>query len=333
MNLVTGGAGHLGNVLVRELLARGERARVLILPGEDTTSLEGLDIERIEGNVLDKDSLSKAMQDVEVVFHLASLVSITEDKSDMLEAVNVGGTRNVIEVARQQHVKKLIYTSSIHALERPPMGVTINERCAFDPENPAGAYDRTKAKASLLVECAAEDGMDCRIVCPTGVVGPYDFRHSEMGELILSWMQKRVNFMIDGSFDFVDVRDVAKGHILVRDKGKIGETYILGGERIALPILHKLVQKVTGKKTPLITFPLPIAKIVAPIAELYYKITKTTPRLTRYSIETVFSNSHISSEKANQELGYQPRTLYQSITDTVRWWMENLGLTKRTLRL
>lgn len=333
MNLVTGGAGHLGNVLVRELLANGERVRVLILPGEDTASLEGLDVERLEGNVLDKDALSRAMQDVDVVFHLASLVSITEDKSDLLEAVNVGGTRNVIEVARQQHVKKLIYTSSIHALERPPLGVTISERCVFDPENPAGAYDRTKAKASLLVECAAEDGMDCRIVCPTGVVGPYDYRHSEMGELILSWMQKRVNFMIDGSFDFVDVRDVAKGHILARDKGKMGETYILGGERIELPLLHKLVQKVTGKKTPLITFPLPIAKIVAPIAELYYKFTKTPPRLTRYSIETVFSNSEISSEKANKELGYQPRMLYQSITDTVRWWMENLGLTKRSLRL
>jgi dihydroflavonol-4-reductase len=333
MNLVTGGAGHLGNVLVRELLARGERVRVLILPGEDTTSLEGLDIERIEGNVLDKDSLVKAMQDIDVVFHLASLVSITEDKMDMLEAVNVGGTRNVIEVAKQKHIKKLIYTSSIHALERPPQGVMISEQCAFDPNNIAGAYDRTKAKASLLVECAAEDGLDCRIVCPTGVVGPYDYRHSEMGELILSWIKKRVNLLIKGSFDFVDVRDIAKGHILVRDKGESGETYILGGEKIELTLLHKLVQKVTGKNTPPITFPLPIAKIIAPIAELYYKITKTPPRFTRYSIETVLSNSDISYEKASRELGYQPRTLVQSITDTVKWWIENLKITKRSLRI
>jgi dihydroflavonol-4-reductase len=333
MNLVTGGAGHLGNVLVRELLARGERVRVLILPGEDTTSLEGLDIERIEGNVLDKDSLVKAMQDIDVVFHLASLVSITEDKMDMLEAVNVGGTRNVIEVAKQKHIKKLIYTSSIHALERPPQGVMISEQCAFDPDNIAGAYDRTKAKASLLVECAAEDGLDCRIVCPTGVVGPYDYRHSEMGELILSWIKKRVNLLIKGSFDFVDVRDIAKGHILVRDKGESGETYILGGEKIELTLLHKLVQKVTGKNTPPITFPLPIAKIIAPIAELYYKITKTPPRFTRYSIETVLSNSDISYEKASRELGYQPRTLVQSITDTVKWWIENLKITKRSLRI
>lgn len=333
MNLVTGGAGHIGNVLVRELLTRGERVRVLILPGEDTTSLSGLDVELIEGNVLDKDSLRRAMQEVDVVFHLASLVAITEDKAYLLETVNVDGTQNVIDIAKEMDVKKLIYTSSIHALERPPEGVKINECCAFDPENPAGAYDRTKAKASLLVMSAANDGLDCRIVCPTGVVGPYDYRHSEMGELILSWIQKRINFLVDGSFDFVDVRDVAEGHILVRDRGQNGETYILGGEKIELTLLHKLVQKVTGKKSPPITFPLPIAKIVAPIAELYYKVTKTPPRLTRYSVETVFGNSDISSEKAGRELGYKPRTLVQSVADTVKWWMENLKLTKRTLRL
>ncbi len=333
MNLVTGGAGHLGNVLVRELLARGERVRVLILPGEDTQSLDGMEVERVEGNVLNKDSLLHAMLDVDVVFHLASLVSITEDKMHLLEAVNVDGTRNVIEAARQQHVDRLIYTSSIHALERPPMGVTINEVLHFDPNNPAGPYDRTKAKASLLVENAAKEGMDCRIVCPTGVVGPYDYRHSEMGELILSWMQKRVNFMVEGSFDFVDVRDVAQGHILARDHGKTGETYILGGECIELTLLHKLVQMVTKRETPLITFPLPIAKIIAPIAELYYKITKTKPRLTRYALETVFSNSNISSEKATKELGYQSRTLMQSVADTVNWWVENLRFTKSTSRM
>jgi len=333
MNLVTGGAGHLGNVLVRQLLERGERVRVLTLPGEDTRSLEGLPIEKVEGNVLDGDSLIHAMQGVEVVFHLAALVSITEEKSHLLKAVNVDGTRNVIRAAQESGVQQLIYTSSIHAIERPPMGVPISEYLNFDPENPAGPYDRTKAQASLLVQAAAMDGLDTRIVCPTGVVGPYDYRRSEMGELLLSWMNKRVSFLIDGAFDFVDVRDVARGQILARDRGKSGEVYILGGERIELILLHNLVQKVLGKKSPVITFPLPIAKIVAPLAELYYKITKTKPVLTRYALETVFSNSEISSEKARRELGYQPMKLVRSVTDTVSWWLENLDLTKRSLRL
>ena len=333
MNLVTGGAGHLGNVLVRELLARGEHVRVLILPGEDTRSLEGVNVERVEGDILDRDSLARAMEDVDVVFHLAGLVSITEEKSYLLQEVNVEGTRNVIEMVQRMGIPKLIYTSSIHALERPPRGMPINEMLTFDPDNPAGPYDRSKAQASLLVQDAVRQGLDARIVCPTGVIGPYDFRRSEMGELILSWMQSRVNVLVDGGFDFVDVRDVAQGEILARDNGKSGETYILGGERIELTALHKLVQKVLGRKTRPITFPLPIALLITPIAELYYKITKTKPRFTRYSLETVDSNSDISSAKAETELGYHPRTLAQSISDTVRWWWDNLSHTQRSLRL
>ena len=333
MNLVTGAAGHLGNVLVRELLDRGESVRVLLLPGEDTQSLDGLPVERVEGNVLEIESLRAAMQDVDVVFHLAALVSITEDKSDLLHAVNVDGTRNVIEAAKGANVRQLIYTSSIHALERPPMGTSITEQLAFDPHNPAGPYDRTKAQASLLVQGAAQDGLDTRILCPTGVIGPYDYRRSEVGELILSFMSKRINVLIDGAFDFVDVRDVAQGQILARDRGKPGETYILGGERIELKLLHDLVQKVTGKDTSVITIPLPVALIIAPMAELYYKLTKTKPRFTRYSLETVVSNSNIHSDKAKTELGYHPRTLVSSVADTVRWWWDNLGFTKRSLRL
>jgi len=332
MNLITGGAGHLGNVLARELLERGEKVRVLVLPGEDTQSLEGLDVEMVLGNVLDLDSLRAAMQDVEVVFHLAALVSITPAQGSLLEAVNVEGTRNVIEAAKELGVKKMIYTSSIHALQRPPLGVSIDERLEFDPINPAGPYDRTKAQASLLVKAASEAGLDTRIICPTGVVGPYDYRLSEMGGLILTWMRGGPHFMVEGAFDFVDVRDVAQGQILARDNGKSGETYILGGERVELPWLHQVVQKVTGKKSPMITFPLPIAKIIAPLAEVYYKLTGAKPRITRYSIETVFSNSEISCEKAKKELGYSPRAMVQTVTDTVKWWRQNLNFTHRTLR-
>jgi len=333
MNLVTGAAGHLGNVLVRELLSRGERVRALILPGEATCSLDGLPVERVEGNVLELDSLRAAMEDVDVVFHLAALVSITEDKAYLLQQVNVDGTRNVIEAAKDASVRKLVYTSSIHALERPPIGTPINERLAFDPHNPAGPYDRSKAEASLLVQGAAQDGLDTSILCPTGVIGPHDYRRSEVGELILSFMQKKVTFLVEGAFDFVDVRDVALGQILARDYAQPGETYILGGERIELTLLHDLVKKVTGKETKVLSFPLPVALVLAPMAELYYKLTKTRPSFTRYSIETVISNSEIQSDKAKSELGYEPRSLVSSITDTVRWWWDNIGLTKRSLRL
>ena len=333
MNLVTGAAGHLGNVLVRELLSRGENVRALILPGEDTRSLAGLPVEQVTGNILDRDSLSRAMEGVDVIFHLAALVSITGERAELLQQVNVEGTRNVLSTAREQGVRKLIYTSSIHALERPPLGVPIDESLRFDPENPAGPYDRTKAQASLLVQSASRQGFETHILCPTGVIGPYDFRRSEMGELILDWMKKRVSFLVEGAFDFVDVRDVAQGQILARDRGKPGETYILGGERIALKALHHLVQSISGKRSRVITFPMSLAKFFAPAAEWYYKIAGKRPRFTRYSLETVVSNSEIQSEKARRELAYQPRTLAQSIADTIRWWMDNYSLTRSGLRL
>ncbi len=130
--LVTGAAGHLGNVLVRELVARNVKVRAMVLPGEDLASLEGLDVEIFEGNILDKDRLFEACEGVDLVFHLASLVAITEDKIALMQRVNVEGTRNVIEAVRQAGVRRLVYTSSIHALQRPDPDVMIDESLQFD---------------------------------------------------------------------------------------------------------------------------------------------------------------------------------------------------------
>jgi len=333
MNLVTGAAGHLGNVLVRELLDNHEKVRALVLPGEDLSSLQGLDVEIIEGNILDPESIKPAFKNIEYVFHMAALVAITADKQDLLYKVNVEGTRNVIEEAKLAGVKRLIYTSSIHALQRPPEGVTIDETLPFDPENIAGAYDRTKAQASILVLETALHGFDALVVCPTGVIGPHDYRQSEVGGMILEWMKKKPSISVDGHFDFVDVRDVAKGHILARDYGKSGEIYLLSGEQVEISSVRQWVQSVVGIKTREIKFSAPIAYLVAPLAEVYYKLTKTKPQFTRYSIETLQSNSKISSRKAIKELGYKPRALFESVRDTVQWWLYNFSKTSASLRL
>jgi len=152
MILVTGGAGHLGNVLVRALLEKGEKVRVLVLPGEDVSSLEGLDFETVEGNILDPVQLRKAVEGVDLVYHMAALVAITSDKYELMYKVNVEGTRNVIEACREMGVRRLVYTSSIHALGRAEGVTTMDETIAFDQVNPSGAYERTKALASALVQ-------------------------------------------------------------------------------------------------------------------------------------------------------------------------------------
>jgi dihydroflavonol-4-reductase len=333
MNLVTGAAGHLGNVLVRELLIKGETVKALVLPGEDLSSLQDLDIEIVQGNILNKDDLKRAFEGVDIVYHMAALVAITSDQESLLHRVNVDGTRNVIDAAMEVGVKRLIYTSSIHALERPPEGVIIDETLHFDMHNPAGAYDRTKAEASLSILEAVERGLDAVIVCPTGVIGPYDFRRSEIGEMILTWMKPKPSISMAGHFDFVDVRDVAQGHILAKEKGQTGETYLLSGEQVEISSVREWVQSVVGIHTPEIKFSAPIAYLVAPLAEIYYRITKTRPRFTKYSVETLQSNSLISSAKAQEFLGYRPRNLLITARDTVQWWIRNLSKTTSSLRI
>jgi dihydroflavonol-4-reductase len=333
MILVTGATGHLGNVLVRELLARGNKVRTLILPGEDCKELNGLEVERFEGDITRPETLYPALVDVDQVFHMAALVSIIQGQEGLLKNINVQGTRNMLEAARKAKVRRFIYTSSIHALARPPEGVTIDESLPFDPENPAGAYDRSKAEASLIVQEAARQGLNAVIVCPTGVIGPYDYRRSEMGEMVLEWMSRKINVVIEGFFDFVDVRDVACGHILAGETGQIGQTYILGGERIRVAQLAKLVKQVTGQTARLVKIPLSLALFATNFTQLYYGWTHTRPRFTRYSIETLVSNSVISSDKARRELGYTARSLQESIHDTVGWWFENRARVKASLRI
>jgi dihydroflavonol-4-reductase len=320
MVLVTGAAGHLGNTLVRELLERGERVRALILPGEDVSSLEGLELERVPGDILDPRRLREAMAGVETVFHLAAMISIQSGPDERLREVNVRGTWNVVREARAAGVRRFVYVSSIHALGRPPRGVPIDETVPFDPHNAEGEYDQTKAEASLIVQQEAAPGMEAVIVCPTGLIGPNDFRESEMGRLVRSWLKSGPHALVKGGFDFVDVRDVARGLLLAREAGRAGETYILGGTLVSLRELHRLVQAAAGTRPSLLTVPRWLALAAAPLAAAASRLAGRTPQFTSYSLRTISSNADISHEKAGRELGYRPRPLEQTIADTVAWW-------------
>ncbi len=320
MILVTGATGHIGNVLVRELLARGERVRALVMPGEDTVSLAGLPVEPYIGDVLAIDSLTRAFEGVEFVYHLAGIISIMPGPDLRMRQVNVMGTRNVVRAARQAGVRRLVYTSSIHALVRPPLGVIIDEQLRFDPHNPAGEYDRTKAEATLEVQKAVQEGLDAVIVCPTGVIGPYDYRHSETGLLLWSWARQRFNLLVDGMYDFVDVRDIALGHILACERGRCGETYILGGEQVSLARLWAMARETTCCPSQSLILPFRLASFAARFTPFYYRLARQKARFTSYALETVNSNSEISHEKAARELGFQPRPLLDTVRDTIHWW-------------
>ena len=323
MILVTGATGHIGNVLVRKLIEQGEKVRALIWRGEDTTPLEKLDVETVEGDVLDPESLKPAFKGVEKVFHLAGIISIMPGQNPLVWRVNVEGTRNVLNAARQAGVRRLVYTSSIHAIQRAQHGKVIDESLPFDPNNPYGAYDRSKAEASLEVQKATADGLDAVILCPTGVIGPYDFRGSELGEVIRGAAEARPMFYVEGAYDFVDVRDVADGLIAAAEHGRRGESYILGGNKISVRYMLETVREVTGKAFASIKIPFSLAEFAARFTPWYYQKTKAKPRFTPYSLEVLQSNADISHAKAARELGYKPRPVIETIADTVRWFFEN----------
>ena len=323
MILVTGATGHIGNVLIRKLLAQGEKIRALIWGGEDTTPIKNLDVEQVIGDVLDPASLEHAMRGVDAVYHLAGIISIMPGRNPFVWKVNVEGTRNVLEAARRALVRRLVYTSSIHAIARAPHGVAMDESLGFDQNNPYGEYDRSKAAASLEVQNAAQAGLDAVIVCPTGVIGPYDFRGSELGEVIRGASEARTMFYVEGAYDFVDVRDVADGMIAAQAHGRKGESYILSGQKLSVRYMLETVREVTGKAFASIKIPFSLAEFAARFTPWYYQRTKAKPRFTPYSLEVLQSNSDISHAKAASELGYHSRPAIETIADTVRWFFEN----------
>ena len=325
LTLVTGAAGHIGNVLARELVNRGQTVRALLMPGEDAAPLQDLSVELVEGDVLDFCSLQAAFEGVEVVYHLAGLISILPGKDPFVQTVNVLGTRNVIQAARLAGVRRLVYTSSIHALQRVPHGILIDENIPFDVQHAISAYDHSKAQASLEVLKAVQEGMDAVIACPTGVIGPYDFRRSEMGKLIIDCLKNKLMFYVDGAYDFVDVRDVAAGLILVGEHGRTGQTYILSGERLSVRDIFKHVQEIIGRRLVCLKIPGNLARLAASLTPLHYRLTRIKPRITSYSLATLASNSVISHAKAMLELGYSPRPLRETLADTIRWFRQQRG--------
>lgn len=321
MWLVTGATGHVGNVLVRKLLERGEKVRALILPGESRESIQGLDLEAFEGDILNFDSLFKSMQGVRGIFHLAGVISIMPGPNPFVRKVNVDGTRNILRAAKELSVGKLVYTSSIHAIQRMEEGV-IDETIPYDMKNPYGAYDRSKAEATLEVLNAAHAGLEAVVACPTGVIGPYDFRGSMMGAVIHDAAVAKPTLYVDGAYDFVDVRDVADGLISAAKHGKRGESYILSGQKISVRYLLETVREITGKNFFQMKVPFDFAKFAALFTPMYYRLAHATPRFTPYSLEVLQSNSNISHAKATRELDYKPRPLYDSIRDAVKWFLE-----------
>jgi dihydroflavonol-4-reductase len=327
MYLVTGATGHIGNVLVRGLLERGQAVRALVRPGRDLFPLKGLDVALVQGDVLEPDSLRAAMTGVEGVFHLAGVISILPGEHPTLRRVNAEGTANVLQAARKTGLRRVVYASSIHAYQAPPPGTIIDESLPFDPVHNLGAYDRSKAEGSLAAQQAAQAGQDVVLACPTGVVGPFDFRRSDIGNVVRASVRGWPGgYIKGGAYDFVDVRDVAGGLMAAMEHGRAGESYLLSGERMMVKEMLELVRAASGNRAPLIGLSRRQAELVAQLLPPLYRVFGgARPAITPYSVAVLFSASDISHAKATRELGYQPRPVRESLRDAVRWFQEDRG--------
>jgi dihydroflavonol-4-reductase len=319
--VVTGATGHVGNVLVRELVGRGQLVRAVVQPGETTESIAGLEVETVHADVRDYDSLVRTFAGADLVYHLAGIISIAGGQARLLEEVNVRGAGNVARACRRAGVRRLVYTSSVHALEVPPPGVALCETTEFRPDALDGDYARSKARASIAVRKSVEQGLDAVMVFPSGIIGPYDFRLSEMGHLFADFVCGRLKAYVDGAYDFVDVRDVVAGLILAAEKGRRGEGYILSGERITVKDLLLLLEQVTGVRSTARRLPMWLARTAALFAPVYYRLRRARPRFTSYSLRVLASNCLMSSAKAVRELGYSARPLRETVRNTIEWFV------------
>ena len=317
---VTGASGHLGANLVRELIGRGYE--VIAVVRNTSAALVGLDVTQVHADVLDQQSLCKAFNGVDVVYHLAAYISIQAGETEKLQSINVDGSAHVIKACEAEGVATLVHFSSIHALDQRPLARAITEANPLLVRGhcPGGDYDFSKAEAELLVRENKHPGLSTRIIYPTAVFGPNDFNQSLLGRAIQKIAMGRFPVMVSGGFDWVDARDVAWGAVEATEKGDDKARYIFSGHYLSMADLAKVISELSGTKGSGITCPIWLARIFAPLIGAWARYRGVEPLYTNESLTTLSGNTAISHSRASDALGYQPRELRQSMQDALSFY-------------
>lgn len=319
MIAVTGVNGLVGGNLARALRARGESVRGII--HHDRKAVEGLDIELVQADLLDSPALIRAFNGVEVVFHLAGFISLSEQNAAHMEDINIEGVRNVIAACQVCRVRRLVHFSSIEALIQEPFETPVDEErpLATGPHYPL--YNRTKAAGEALVRQA--EGLETVILNPTGILGPYDFRPSFFGQALLLMAAGRLPVMVSGGFDWVDVRDVVNAAIQAARSAPAGSRFLLSSHWVSAVDVARAVARLSGFNPPRFSVPISLAYHAAPLVALFARLSGSPPLYTRDSLGALRSNHRISHARAAQMLGYQPRPFEESLQDTLDWFAAN----------
>jgi len=317
---VTGGSGHVGANLVRALIDQKRQVRALVR--KDTRGLEGLKIEKVQGEVTDKESLVRCFKGVHTVFHCAAMISIDSIDEPRVLETNINGPKNVVEACLECGVKRLVHFSSIHAFCSNPGDEIIDETRRLASDKNHFHYDRSKALGQLEVLKGVKKGLNAVIVNPGAVIGPNDYKISRMGQVLLDIYHGKFPVYPNGGYNWVDARDIVEGALAAEKMGRTGESYLLTGRWASFRELATIIQNCTGKNTARMVSPVWTASLAVPFALMKARITGEAPLVTPMAIKSIKMHRYISHMKAADELGYRPRPLEGTIRDTIEWFKE-----------
>ena len=324
--LITGATGCIGNHVTRLCVERGDDVRVMVMPGEDRSPLNGMDVEFVEGNLLDPDSLQRAVKGVDRLFHLAALFAIWTADPDLHYKINVDGARSILQAAMAEGIEKIVFTSSVAAIGITGSGEWANEETAFNGWPWASEYILSKFISHQMVKGMVADGLPATLVMHGMPFGPGDRAPTPTGTMVLRTLKGQMKNYWDGGVPAVDVRDVAAGHLLAMDKGRVGQSYVLSSREgnMANRDLLQLIGRVAGIDN-VATNEISASTMlrVARIAELWSKLTGKAPMTTYKNTTYVLQHGYVDPAKAIDELGLPQTPLETAIRDSVSWFRDN----------
>jgi len=321
MILITGASGFVGAAVVRQLLQAGHEVRALVRPSSTRTNLARLPVEIARGDLHDVNSVRRAMAGIRFVFHVAADYRLWARQPQEIVATNVEGTRALMEAALRAGVERIVYTSSVATLKTRADGAPSDEKLPLDPAAAIGAYKYSKVVAERLVEAmVAEHKLPAVIVNPSTPIGPRDVRPTPTGRIIVEAASGRMPAYVDTGLNLVHVDDVAIGHLLALDKGRIGERYILGGQDVLLGDMLREIARQTGRSPPKLRLPRQAIFPIAYAAEAMAYFTNREPFVTTTGLRLAKDRMFFSSVKAERELGYSARPYSEAIAEAIVWF-------------
>jgi dihydroflavonol-4-reductase len=320
--LITGSSGHVGSNLIRKLHGQNYTIRCIDFDG-DHRAYEGYDVEIMKGDITDKDSLYPIFEDVDVVFHTAALINLDRRFRKAIEVVNIEGTRNVCDVALEQGVQKLIHFSSVDAFYRFPIDEPLLEdRKLIEDEN-GMPYDYSKAEGQRIVYDYCKKGLDASVIHPTSIVGPNDFKPGLPMQAFVDMANGKRKLMPNWGYNFIDVRDLCDAAISAVKNGKSGQNYIIGGEYHMYLYIGELIGKQLGKKVVYGALPEFVTYLPLPFEYIRALFTNKPRVLTLDAIHTAQTgNKIVPSTLAREELGHKPRSIEETIFDTIDFFQK-----------